>query len=416
MSSNLISCSQPVRMSFLGGLQDNLQKFLSPNYKVLLIILNLIEIEAKQVLLRYGIPIAKGILISDSNSTASALSNLKPPYFVKAQVPVSGRGNAGGIISANSILEAQDAVTRLLGAEIKSFTVKQVLIEERLAAKKELYLGFTVDRFNRCYVMLASKMGGENFEELAEKNPQVIVRTPVDIQSGFHSFNALSIARKLGYGGDQLLELSSIIQKLYQAAIENDAEMAEINPLIETESAGFVAADSRMVIDDNALFKHPEYETKEAQTLSSTESLAFKNNLAYVKLNGDIGVVGNGAGLVMATIDLLNYYGGQPADFLDIGGGANIEAIRIALRMVLEDPNTKSVLVNVLGGITRCDEVARGIIKALKDVKVKKPIAVRLVGTNEKEGQRILADAGVSALDSMEEAAKQAIKFAVGAK
>jgi succinyl-CoA synthetase beta subunit len=222
--------------------------------------------------------------------------------------------------------------------------------------------------------------------------------------------------RKDCYCGDQLVELSSIIQKLYRAAIENDAELAEINPLIETDTAGFVAADARMVIDDNALFRHPEYESKEAQTLSSMETLALKNNLAYVKLDGDIGVVGNGAGLVMATLDLLNYYEGKPADFLDLGGGASVEAIRVALRIVLEDSDTKSVLVNVLGGITRCDEVARGIIEAVEDGKVKKPLAVRLVGTNEKEGLRILADAGINALDSMEEAAKEAVKFAVGAK
>jgi succinyl-CoA synthetase beta subunit len=368
------------------------------------------------VLLSYGIPIPKGILISDSKQTVSILNNLKHPYMVKAQVPVSGRGKAGGIIPANSIDEAQDAVTRLLGAEIKSFLVSQVLIEEKLATKKEVYLGFTVDRFNRCYVMLASKMDGMDIEELTEKTPQAIVRTPVDVQSGFRSFDALSTAKRLCYCGDHLVELSSIIQKLYRAAIENDAELAEINPLIETETAGFVAADARMVIDDNALVRHPEYESKEAQTLSSMETLALKNNLAYVKLDGDIGVVGNGAGLVMATLDLLNYYGGKPADFLDLGGGASVEAIRVALRIVLEDSDTKFVLVNVLGGITRCDEVARGIIEAVEDGKVKKPLAVRFVGTNEKEGLRILADAGISALDSMEEAAKEAVKFAVGAK
>jgi succinyl-CoA synthetase beta subunit len=357
------------------------------------------------VLLSYGIPIPKGILISDSKQTVSILNNLKHPYMVKAQVPVSGRGKAGGIIPANSIDEAQDAVTRLLGAEIKSFLVSQVLIEEKLATKKEVYLGFTVDRFNRCYVMLASKMDGMDIEELTEKTPQAIVRTPVDVQSGFRSFDALSTAKRLCYCGE-----------LYRAAIENDAELAEINPLIETETAGFVAADARMVIDDNALVRHPEYESKEAQTLSSMETLALKNNLAYVKLDGDIGVVGNGAGLVMATLDLLNYYGGKPADFLDLGGGASVEAIRVALRIVLEDSDTKFVLVNVLGGITRCDEVARGIIEAVEDGKVKKPLAVRFVGTNEKEGLRILADAGISALDSMEEAAKEAVKFAVGAK
>ncbi len=267
-----------------------------------MIILNLSEFEAKQILQSYGIPIPKGILISDSNQTVFALNNLKHPYMVKAQVPVSGRGKAGGIILANSITEAQDAVTRLLGAKIKSYLVRQVLIEEKLATKKELYLGFAVDRFNRCYVMLASKMGGMDIEELSEKTPQTMIRTPVDVQSGFRSFDTLPIAKKLGYGGDQLVELSSIIQKLYRAAMENDAEMAEINPLIETETAGFVAADARMVIDDNALFRHPEYELKEAQALSSMETLALKNNLAYVKLDGDIGVVGNGAGLVMATL------------------------------------------------------------------------------------------------------------------
>jgi succinyl-CoA synthetase beta subunit len=179
---------------------------------------------------------------------------------------------------------------------------------------------------------------------------------------------------------------------------------------------GFVVTDARIVIDDNALFRHPEYDTKEAQTFSSMETLALNNNLAYVKLDSDIGVVGNGAGLVMAAIDLLTYYGGKPADFLDIGGGASIEAIRVALQIVLEDPDTKSVLVNVLGGITRCDEVAKGIIEAAKHVKVKKPLAVRLVGTNEKEGQKILADAGISVLGSMEEATKQAVKFAQGEK
>jgi succinyl-CoA synthetase beta subunit len=378
--------------------------------------LNLIEFEAKHVLLKYGIPVPKGILISESKQVVSALGNLKPPYMVKAQVPVSGRRKACGIIAANSTFEARDAVTRLLGAEVKGVPVKQVLIEEKLSIKKELYLGFTVDRFNRCYVMLASKMGGVDVEEVAEKTPQAIVRTPVDALSGFHYVDALAIAKKLGYSGDQLVELSTVILKLCRASVESDAEMTEINPLIETETGGFVAADARMVIDDNALFRHPEYETKQTQTLSLTETLALKNNLAYVKLDGDIGVVGNGAGLVMATLDLLNYYGGKPADFLDIGGGASMEAIRVALQIVLEDPDVKAVLVNVLGGITRCDEVAKGIIEAAQDIKVKKPLAVRLVGTNEKEGQKILSDAGVSALDSMEEAAKQAVVFAAGEK
>ena len=381
-----------------------------------MIVLDLIENKAKQLLLRYGISIPKGILISDSKQTLLAVNDFKPPYMVKAQVRVSGRGKAGGIKTVYSAHEAEKAVTELFGAKVKNLAVEQVLIEEKLSIKKELYLGFTVDRFNRSYVVLASKIGGVDVEEVVEITPQAIIRGIIDPQLGIRSFHALSIAKSLGYGGSQLVELSTVIQKLYQAAIENDAEMAEINPLVETDAGRFVAADARMEIDDNALFRHPEYEAQEDQTLSSQEVLASKNNLAYVKLDGDIGVVGNGAGLVMATIDLLNFFGGRPADFLDIGGGASVEAIKAALRIVLEDPDVSSVLVNVLGGITRCDEVAKGIIEATKEVKVKKPLVVRLVGTNEKVGQKILSDAGVSVLGSMEEAAKQAVEFAVGEK
>jgi len=380
------------------------------------IILNLTEHKAKQEFSKHGIPIPKGIIVTDSKQTEHALTNLKPPYMVKAQVPVGGRGKAGGILPAMSAHEAEEAASRLLGAQIKNLPVKQVLIEEKLSIVKELYFGITVDRFNRSYVALASTMGGVEIEEVAEKTPKAIIRTIVDPQLGIRSFHALSIAKQLGYSGSQLVELSTIIQKLYQACVESDAEMVEINPLVETETGSFVAADARMIIDDNALFRHPDYKAEEAQTLSSQEALALKNNVAYVKLDGDIGVVGNGAGLVMATLDLLNFFGGKPADFLDVGGGANTETIKAALEIVLADPGTKTVLVNVLGGITRCDEVARGIIEATKDAKAKKPLVVRLVGTNQEQGQRILADAGIKVLGSMEEAAKQAVEFAVGEK
>jgi len=380
------------------------------------IILNLIEKEAKQQFSKYGIPIPKGVTVTDSKQTAEAVNELKPPYMVKAQVPVGGRGKSGGIIPAVSALEAEEAAAKLIGAQIKNLPVKQVLIEEKLSIIKELYLGITVDRFNRSYVVLASATGGVEIEEVAEKTPQSIIRTIVDPQLGIRSFHALLIAKKLGYSGSQLVELSTIIQKLYRACVESDAEMAEINPLVETETGSFVAADARMVIDDNALFRHPEYEAEEALTLSSQEALALKNNLAYVKLNGDIGVVGNGAGLVMATLDLLTLFGGKPANFLDIGGGASVEAIKAALKIVLADLDTKIILVNVLGGITHCDEVARGILEATKDAEAKKPLVVRLVGTNQQEGQRILADAGIKVLGSMEEAAKQAVQFATGEK
>ena len=334
--------------------------------------------------------------------------------MVKAQIQTGGRGKVGGIKAAYSTIEAQKAVSELLGAKLKDLTVNEVLIEEKVSVKKELYIGLVVDRFSRNYVFLSSRMGGIDIDELAMKSPEAITRTAVDPQLGIRSFHALSIAKSLGYSGSQLTELSLIIERFFRAFIENDAELAEINPLVETDIGKFVAVDARLIIDDNAIFRHPEYQKQTAEKRSPQQALAEKYNLAYVKLDGDIGVVGNGAGLVMATIDLLHFFGGKPADFLDIGGGANAQTIRAAVQILLDNPKVKSVLVNVLGGITRCDEVAYGIIEAFKDAKTKKPLVVRLVGTNEKEGQKILRTGGVNAMDSMEEAAKRAVKLAAG--
>ena len=254
--------------------------------------------------------------------------------MVKAQVLTGGRGKAGGILSAESAQEAEEAAAKLLDTRIKDLPIKQVLIEEKLSIRKELYLGITIDRFNRTYVALASSTGGIEIEEIADKTPKAITKTPINPQLGIRSFHALAIAKQLGYSGNQLTELSDIIQKLYQICVDNDAELVEINPLAETETGSFVALDARMVIDDNALFRHKEYAERETQALSPQETLALENNLAYVKLDGDIGVVGNGAGLVMATLDLLNFFGGKPANFLDLGGGATIDAITAALRIV----------------------------------------------------------------------------------
>ena len=379
-----------------------------------MIILNLIEYEAKQVLQRYGIAIPKGTLIADSAQVADAAAELKPPYMVKAQVPTGGRGKAGGIVPAESTAKAEEAAIKLLGSQLKGLPVKQVLIEEKLPVKRELYVGFTVDRTSRSYVALASAMGGVEIEEVAEKTPKAVFKTLVDPQLGIRSLHALAIAKQLGYRGGQLADLSAVIQKLYRVCFENDAETVEINPLVETQSGSFVAADARMVIDDNALFRHPEFLKEEAQALTAAEATAKKNGLAYVKLEGDVGVIGNGAGLVMATLDLLNLFGGKPADFLDVGGGANMEAIKAAMEIVLADPDVKAVMVNVLGGITRCDEVARGIVEADQSASVDKPLVVRLVGTNQREGQKILGDAGVRVVDSMEAAAREAVELAAG--
>ena len=375
-------------------------------------LLDLFEYEAKQEFSKFGIPIPKGKLIAKSTQTTQATTNLKPPFVVKAQVLAGGRGKAGGVIFANSEKEAEEAAVKLLGARIKGLLVNQVLIEEKIPSLKELYVGISIDRFNRSYTALTSAIGGIDIEEIATKTPKAIIKTLIDPQLGLSSFRSTEIAKQLGYRGNQLLKLSTVIEKLYQICIHNDAEMVEINPLAETEAGDFVALDARMVIDDNALFRHPEYSAKETQMLSPQEEKALENNLSYIKLDGDIGVVGNGAGLVMATLDLLNYFGGKPANFLDLGGGATVEAIAAALQIVLAEPGTKVILVNVLAGITHCDDVARGIIEVTNGAKIRKPLVVRLVGTNQQEGQKILATAGISALDSMEEAAKQAVEIA----
>ena len=304
--------------------------------------MDLFEYEAKQEFSKHNISIPNSALVTESTRTAQAIANLKPPYMVKAQVLVGGRGKAGGIISATSEKEAEEAAVKLLGAQVRGLLVKQVLIEEKLPIRKELYVGIAIDRFNRSYVVLTSATGGVEIEEIASKTPKAIIRTLIDPQSGMRSFHSLAIAKQLGYSGNQLVKLSATIQKLYQVCIDNDAEMVEINPLAETETGDFVALDARMVIDDNALFRHPEYAAKETEALSPQEALALKNNLAYVKFDGDIGVVGNGAGLVMATLDLLNFFGGKPANFLDLGGGATIEAIAAALQIVFAEPDIKS--------------------------------------------------------------------------
>jgi len=379
-----------------------------------LIILNLTEFEGKQIWQKYGIPVPKGVLISSAEQASSALRDLKPPCMVKAQIPAGKRGKAGGIKAAHSISEVQKAVSELLGAKVNDFIVNVVLVEEKLSIKKELYIGLAVDRFSRSYILLSSRMGGMDIEELAMESLEAVTRTAVDPQLGIRSFHAISIAKSLGYSGSQLTELALIIERFSKASIESDAEVAEINPLVETNTGKFVAVDARLLIDDNAIFRHPEYQQQEAEKRLPQQALIQNHNFGYVKLDGDIGVVGNGAGLVMATIDLLHFFGGKPADFLDIGGGANAQTITAAVQTVLDDPQVKSVLVNVLGGITHGEEVANGILDAIKETK--KPLVVRLVGTNQKEGKKILRAGGVNTVESLEEAAEKAVELASGVR
>jgi len=288
-----------------------------------------------------------------------------------------------------------------------------VWVEEKVEVKKELYFGVTTDRFQQCYVAVASAVGGMEIEDVAAKSPEKVIKVPVSPQLGLRPFLAREIAKKLGYSGSQLSELGKILEKLYAVGMDFDAELIEMNPLVETVDGKFVAADARIIVDDNALFRHQEYKKRllEGESeLSPQELEAMKNDLAYVKLDGNVGVIGNGAGLVMATLDTIQFYGGKPANFLDVGGGAPSEKTALALKIVLSDPKVKVLFINILGGITRCDEVARGVLEAKRIVGVTKPMVIRLVGTNEEEGRKILTDAGVSVLDSMEEAAQKAVE------
>lgn len=377
--------------------------------------MKLYEYEAKSLFSSYRLPAPEGKLVADSQQAYAEAARLAAPVAVKAQVLVGGRGKAGGILFADTPKQAKEAAENLLGHQVKGLTVKQVLVEEKLPVKRELYFGITVDRFNRSYVAMASGLGGVAVEEISERQPQKIHKQLINPQLGFRSFQARQIVKQMGYTGTKMVELSEILEKLYHVSIDSDAELAEINPLVETPDGRFVVVDARLVLDDSALFRHQDYRRKqlaEPRDFSSQEFEAFKNGLGYVKLDGNIGVASNGAGLVMATMDVVNLYGGKPANFLDMGGGAPLERIELALKILLLDPEVKVLFVNILGGITLCDEVARAIIEVREKFSFSKPFVIRLVGVNEKKGKLLLTEAGMPVYDSMEEAAAMAVELA----
>jgi succinyl-CoA synthetase beta subunit len=376
--------------------------------------LKLYEYEAKNILGKHGITTPQGGLATSAGQAREVAARLRLPVVVKAQVLVAGRGKAGGILFAQSAEEAEKAAEKLLSMKIKEIPVKSVWVEEKIQVKKELYFGITTDRLNRCYVAVASSLGGVDIEEVASRTPEKVVKTSINPQLGLRSFQTKEIATKMGYRGNQISDLGKTLERLYVAALENDAELIEMNPLVETAEGRFVAADARIIVDDNALFRHQDYKKRllEGESdLSSQELEAMNNDLAYVRLEGNIGVIGNGAGLVMATLDTIQYYGGKPANFLDVGGGAPSEKTALALKIVLSDPRVKTLFINILGGITRCDEVARGILEAKEKVGVTTPMVIRLVGTNDAEGKRILKEAGIHVLESMEEAARRVVEM-----
>ena len=379
--------------------------------------MKLFEYEAKCILTNYGILVPKGVLVNDHILQNESVKELELPFAVKSQILVSGRQKAGGILFSTSIEQTKECLKTLLGAKIKNEIVGRVLIEEKINFIKELYFGITIDRNQQSYVVIASEMGGIDIEKTSIDFPQKIIKLPVNPNKGLSFSVAKKIGAKLGYTGISLKSLANVFVNLFQIVEDYDIELIELNPLVETAHGNFVALDSRIIIDDNALFRHSEYRKKSfelGRELGSIEIEAKKAGLVYLKLDGEIGIIGNGAGLVLATLDIVTYYGGKPANFLDLGGGASVEQIILAMKFVLKDVQVKVLFVNILGGLTRCDDVAHAIISTITDTKVTTPVIVRLLGTNEEQGRKILIENAVDVFDNMEEATIRALEVSKG--
>jgi succinyl-CoA synthetase beta subunit len=374
--------------------------------------MKLFEYEAKSILQKYAIEVPQGKIAKTPDEAAILAHEFGKPVFLKSQITVSGRGKAGGILPAANPDEAKKVASGLIGKKIKGILVNTLLVEEKLDLKEQFYASVTVDRQAKTFVVLASTSGGIDIEEVAQTFPQKISRLYIDPLVGLTEANATKMVSGFNLSQNDSAKFASILTILYKAALEYDAELVELNPLVKTASGAFIAADARITIDDNAVFRHPEFTERNLQREEDTprEAEARKQKYSYVDLDGDIGIIGNGAGLVMATVDMVQIFGGKPANFLDIGGGAQIDVIKNGVLLVMNKPEVRAVLINILGGITRCDMVATGVVEGLKAAPVKKPIAVRIMGTNEKEGQEILRQNGIGYYPDMEQAAAAIIK------
>lgn len=371
------------------------------------------EFRAKEIFKQFDIPIPRSSLARSPSDASRIARELGKPVVIKAQVLSGSRGKTGGILFAQDPEEAKNQTRKLLNSKICGIKVKSVLVEERLQICKELYLGVTIDKLQRKPVVIASSRGGVDIEEVTERSPDRIYMLHVDPVYGLQEYQARYIIGKIGLKTKQYLRAIKILINLYQIFKTFDAELTEINPLVVTEKNGVIAADARLNVDDASLFRHPKLKTiLNLSELSSLELKARQGGFSYVELDGNIGIVGNGAGLVMATLDLIEFYGGFSANFCDVGGGANANTLEKAANLVLSNPKIKVLLINILAGITRCDEIALGLIKVKKVVQV--PIVVRLVGTNEEEGKRICEDAGINVLNDMDAAVKMVVKLSKG--
>jgi succinyl-CoA synthetase beta subunit len=371
---------------------------------------NLHEYQSKRIFGQHGIPVPKGELVETPDEAYLATQKLGGRVVVKAQVLTGGRGKAGGVKLANNPHEAESRAGQILGLNIKGLTVKQLLIDPAADIKQEIYLGVALDRAAQCLVMIASASGGMDIEEVARVAPDKIMRLPVDPQIGLLDFSARRLAFGIGIDKGLVRDFAAISKALYEVAVATDATLAEINPLAVLGDGKLMALDGKIVLDDNALYRHPDLAAMRDQSAEDQSELeARKHGLSYVKLDGKIGCMVNGAGLAMATMDVIHHFGGSPANFLDIGGGAQSDKVAAALRIILSDAHVNAVLFNIFGGITRCDEVAKGIVSALDQVKTHVPMVVRLVGTNEAEGRAILADAKMETASTLAEAAQKAV-------
>jgi succinyl-CoA synthetase beta subunit len=368
------------------------------------------EYQSKQIFSKYGILIPKGRVAATATEARQIAEELGGHVVIKSQILVGGRGKAGGIRVAKSAKEAEDLATQILGMEIKGLPVRKVLVDEAANIDQEIYLGITNDRAARRPVLMASSAGGVEIEEVARTNPEKIIKIHIDPLLGLRDFQARDVAIGIDLPKEYWKQFTVICRGLWQTFIECDATLAEINPLVILKEKQLMALDGKMIVDDNALFRHTDLaEMRDVDEEASVETEARKYGLSFIKLDGQIGCMVNGAGLAMATMDIVKLFGGEPANFLDIGGGASADKVAAALRIILSDSNVKAILFNVFGGITRCDEVARGILTALNEVKSNIPMVIRLVGTNASEGRKILVDAEMITAETLVDAAQKSV-------
>jgi succinyl-CoA synthetase beta subunit len=372
------------------------------------------EYQSKTIFSKYGIPIPKGRVAATAQEAKQIAEELGGRVVIKAQVLVGGRGKAGGVKLAKDPTEAAQLAAQILGMEIKGLPVRKVLVDEASAIDQEIYFSITNDRAAKKPVMIASAAGGIDIEEVAANTPDKIIKSHIDPLLGLREYQARDVAVAMDLPREYMKDFVKIAMGLWEVYKATDATLAEINPLVITKGKKMVALDGKMMIDDSALFRQPDLnEMRDTDEDDPAEIEARKYGLSFIKLDGNIGCMVNGAGLAMTSMDVIKLFGGEPANFLDIGGGASAEKVTAAMRIILTDPNVKAVLFNIFGGITRCDEVARGILIAMDEVKPKVPMIVRLVGTNAEEGRKLLENANMITAQTLADAAKKSVEAAL---